>query len=78
MEQNLPHTIQVRLKSYSITELADFYEVPLKILKSWLEDMDKELGNRRGHFYTPKQVKIIFEEFGIPRTLLVCCDFDED
>jgi hypothetical protein len=50
----------------------------MKILKSWLEDMDKELGNRRGHFYTPKQVKIIFEEFGIPRTLLVCCDFEED
>ena len=59
-------TPKILLKAYSISELADLYGRSIKSMKTWLGHIEKELGLRMGHFYTPKQVKIIFEEFGIP------------
>jgi len=57
---------KILLKSYSITELAELYQRSIKSMKTWLKPLQKEIGPRMGHFYTPKQVKIIFEELGIP------------
>jgi hypothetical protein len=57
---------KIQLKAYSISELADLYERSTKSMKTWLKPIEKEIGPRMGHFYTPKQVKIIFEEIGIP------------
>jgi hypothetical protein len=62
---------EIRLKPYSITELAELYECSLKTLKTWLRYFEKELGPRMGHYYTPKQIKIIFEELGVPREKMI-------
>jgi hypothetical protein len=56
---------EVRLKPYSITELSDFFECSLKTLKTWLDNYEEEIGPRIGHYYTPKQVKIIIEKVGV-------------
>ena len=56
----------MRLKAYSLKELAGLYECSSKTMRTWLKPFEKELGPRMGHYYTPKQVKIIFERLGIP------------
>lgn len=67
---------KIQLKSYSISELAVLYQRNVKTIKTWLRPIEKELGSRMGHFYTPKQVKIIFEEFGIPGAMIGNSDSD--
>lgn len=57
---------KILIKAYSISELANLYDRSTKSMKTWLKPIEKEIGPRMGHFYTPKQVKIIFEEIGIP------------
>jgi hypothetical protein len=66
MRQNLIVKTEVQLKAYSLKELAGFYECSLKIMRTWLKPFEKEIGPRIGHYYTPKQVKVIFENLGIP------------
>ena len=65
MEKEEPEE-QVRLKAYSIKELAEIYDVSEKILKSWLKPFDKEIGRKVGRFYNPRQARVIFEKVGIP------------
>jgi hypothetical protein len=65
-EKSMP---QIQLKAYSKKEVANLYEISGKTLQTWLTPLENELGPRVGRFYTPKQVKIMFEEFGIPKVL---------
>ena len=57
---------KVRLKPFSVTELADFYGCSVKTIRTWLAPLEEELGPRWGHYYTPKQVRVIFTEWGVP------------
>jgi hypothetical protein len=56
----------IRVKPFSVTDLAEFYGCSVKTIKTWLAPLEEELGPRMGHYYTPKQVKIIFIELGVP------------
>ena len=56
----------IRLKPFSLTQLAKFYGCSLKTMRTWLKPIEKEIGPRTGYFFTPKQVRIIFEELGVP------------
>lgn len=67
---------KIQLKSYSIGELAVLYQRSVKSINTWIRPIENELGPRMGHFYTPKQVKIIFEEFGIPGAMTGNSDSD--
>jgi len=51
---------------YSTIEIAKFYEVNERTLKRWLSLYEDEIGQKIGYFYTPKQVRIIFEKLGMP------------
>jgi uncharacterized protein YjcR len=66
MKQQEILTPKVRLKAYSLKELAQLYECSPKTMKTWLIRFEKEIEPRMGYFYTPKQIKIIFEKLGIP------------
>jgi len=57
---------KIRLKAYSMKELAELYEVSEKIFRTWLPPFENDIGKRIGHFYNPKQVKTIFEKVGFP------------
>lgn len=59
----------IQLRAYSKKELAEFYKISLKSLKTWLTPLEKEIGPRVGRFYSPKQMEIIFKEFGIPKVI---------
>ena len=66
MEQHELVTRNIQVKAYSKHELVELYKVSWKIIKVWLEPHENEIGKRIGHFYTPKQTKIILERLGIP------------
>ena len=57
---------EFNIQSYSTKELADHYKVSRKTLRSWLKRLRVDLGTRIGHYYNPKQVKIIVEQLGRP------------
>jgi len=53
------------IKPASIGELADQYGVTKKVLRSWLAIMP-DLGERKGHLYTTRQIKQIYLHLGDP------------
>lgn len=69
MKQNEILAKKIHLKPYSKHELMELYNVSWKIIKVWLEPYEEEIGPRVGHFYTPKQTKIILEKLGIPEVI---------
>jgi hypothetical protein len=69
MKEQVLATPIIQLRAYSKTELAQLYKLSMKSLTKWLIPLEKELGPRRGRFYNPKQVEIIFKEFGIPKMM---------
>jgi transposase len=66
MKQHEPPIPKIRIKTYSVKEVAGLYGISTKTLKKWLIPFEKEIGERRGYFYTPKQVKTIFDKLGLP------------
>lgn len=56
----------IEVKPYTISELADIYEVPLRTFRRWIQKIQHHIGERVGRFYNIKQVGIIFERLGLP------------
>ncbi len=55
------------MKPYSIGELAIIYGVSIQVMHRWLGKLQNELGEKRGRFYTTKQVTLVFEKLGLPQ-----------
>ncbi len=53
-------------RAYSVKELAGLYGVSSFTMKKWLEPHRESVGEKQGRFYTPLQVKIIFDCLGEP------------
>jgi len=66
MKQKENTSDKIRIRSYSVKEVANLYGVSGKILKKWLDDYENEIGDRKGHFYNPRQMKVIFDRLGAP------------
>ena len=66
MQQNEQVIQKVPVKTYSVKEVAGLYNISSKTLKKWLTPFENEIGERRGYFYYPKQVKVIFDKLGLP------------
>lgn len=54
------------IKGLSLTELAAQYEMSADIIRNWLKPFEKEIGEKQGRYYTPRQVKIIYKRLGPP------------
>lgn len=59
----------IQLRAYTKTEVAGLYKISMKSLKTWLTPLENELGPRVGRFYSPRQMEIIFKEYGIPKVI---------
>jgi len=59
------------LKPYNHKQLADFYGVCWLTFQRWIKKHDEEIGKKHGHFYSIKQVLIIFKIFGMPKRFKV-------
>lgn len=61
----------VEMRSYSIGELSQLYDMSVKTMNRWLKPHSDAIGKRHGRYYTVKQIKQIFELLGLPK------DYDE-
>ena len=50
-------------------ELARLYQVSHPTLLKWIKGIGEKLGKRQGQYYSVKQVAMIFEELGLPKTI---------
>lgn len=57
---------EIRIKAYTMQELAQLYQVNDRTIRRWLKPFRQEIGKREGHFFTLKQIRIIFEKIGEP------------
>ena len=62
---------QIKLKPYSMTELARIYGVDPRTLKKWLVPFENEIGIKQGRFYQIPQVKLIFDKLSLPTNLTI-------
>jgi transposase len=69
MKETVMESSCIQLRAYSKKEVAVLYKISNKSLTKWLKLLEKELGPRVGHFYSPKQMEIIFKEYGIPKMM---------
>jgi hypothetical protein len=56
----------LHLKPYCITELASLYDVCHRTFAKWLTPFEKEIGEKKGRYYTVAQVQIILDKIGLP------------
>ena len=56
------------IKHLSKTQIAKAYGVDLRILTQWMAPYLEKIGEPRGRYYTPKQVRMIFIHIGYPDT----------
>jgi hypothetical protein len=69
MEQNELQAPKIQLKAYSFKEVAVLYEVSQRTLHTWLSPFKNEIGQKIGWYYTPKQMKVVFEKLGLPDSI---------
>lgn len=56
----------IQLKPYTLCEISKLYGVDWRTLKMWIQPFLKEIGDKRGRYYTIPQVRIIFEKLELP------------
>jgi hypothetical protein len=56
----------VAIRPYTLKELAGLYHVCRPTMRAWIKRFNDQVGKRVGHFYTIKQVELIFELIGRP------------
>ncbi len=54
------------IQPYTHKELAAHYRCSAKTFRRWLLQIAEDIGPRAGHFYSPRQVRIIVEKLGEP------------
>lgn len=54
------------IRAYTLKQIAGLYCVSKQTFKLWLKPFEKDIGKRIGHFYSVKQIKIIFDKLGTP------------
>ena len=59
----------LEIKPYMPGELARYYQVSEKTFRSWLNGFKERLGKRSGRYFNIKQVELIFQELGTPKTI---------
>ena len=53
-------------RAKTLKDLATEYGVSEDIFRKWIEPFKDEIGKRVGFFYTPKQIRIIYERLDTP------------
>ena len=57
----------VPIQPYTHQDLMYHYNgIAWSTLQKWLKPFEKQIGPKIGHFYTIKQIRIIFENLGHP------------
>lgn len=65
-QQKIEPTNFLKIRPYTISDLAKIYGVHKDTFRSWLLPFSLELGQRQGHYYNIRQVQVIIERIGLP------------
>ena len=68
MQKTTSIQASIETKPYMIGELAKLYQVSEKTFRRWTIVFSDRLGKRIGRYYNIKQVELLFQELGTPRT----------
>lgn len=60
--------VKQEIKPLNYKQLAAIYEVTHKTLKCWLDPFMEEIGEMRGKTFNLKQVRMIYEKLGEPKS----------
>ena len=60
----------IQIKPYLSKELMKFYQVSHPTFTKWMKGIADKVGKRNGAYWSVKQVEIIFQELGMPKTVL--------
>jgi len=63
-------TNEVVVQRYTHKDLSRLYSISWKTMQKWLKADEKFIGKKTGHFYSAKQVALIFELRGYPKVLV--------
>jgi transposase len=66
------------LKPLTHKQLAEMYGVSWLTFQNWMRKVEHEVGKKTGHFYHIHQVKKIFQLFGLPKTLNITNQDEEE
>lgn len=65
-------TIRIPMKPYTTKELIQIYgNISRNTFKNWLEPIQELIGERRGYYYSIRQVKIIFSVLQLPSCVII-------
>ena len=62
-------SVKIKLRPYTVLDLAKMYEVSDKTMKKWIKPFESEVGEKNGYFYSIAQVQVIFQKLGAPGEL---------
>ncbi len=68
MSTHNPHQ-EFRIKPYSTLELSRIYGISYSTMKRWLKRIKERIGKKVGHYFSVKQIEVIVDEFGCPKTI---------
>jgi transposase len=54
------------IRPYTHKQLAAMYGVSWGTFQKWLKPHTSDIGVKNGHFYSARQVEIIFDKIGLP------------
>lgn len=63
---NLTNCKKYKQRAKTLKDLAIEYGVSEDVFRNWIRPFKDEIGKRVGFFYTPKQIRIIYERLDPP------------
>lgn len=67
----ITETAHFDLRPYMKKELAQIYNMSPKAFNSFIKTFEKEIGTKKGRYYTVKQVETLIKCVGLPRKLTI-------
>lgn len=64
--------IKFCVKPYTIQELSKMYNMCSRTFRRNIAGIQSQLGKRRGHFYSIKQIELIIAHMGRPYEVIEC------
>ena len=60
---------EIEVRPYMVNELSRLYAISDPTMRKWIQAINDKIGVRIGRYYSAKQVKEIFDHFGVPFTM---------
>lgn len=56
----------IEVRPYMVNELSRLYSISEPTMTNWIKSINDKIGERVGRYYNVRQVKEMFDHFGVP------------